>query len=178
MHYLVYAIFIYIIAAVNAGIFPALSIWGAIPQLLVLTCTILAITEDDLHLMFFVGLIGGIMWELETSIVPGSLTLGYMLATGIIYLLSRRVFFIQDRVKYLPVFLLSFHLFLVFWVVSINFFAMRLGLSRVPVQFSSYLALALPSFLYSLVFLYPMYILLAQVERFRAFIDRQRRTVK
>lgn len=178
MRYVLYAIYVYFIISLNAGLFPAISLFGAIPQLMILTCVVLAVTEDDMHILFFVSLLGGFFWELYTGLFPGSLMLGYMFATGIIYTLSRRVFFLQDRVKYLPLFLVIFNAFVVVWTLSLNVLAVRIGIYNIPLQLPAYFSRSLFSFLYNLVLLYPIYILLAQVQRISDIFDRQRHALK
>lgn len=178
MQYLLYTILIYIFIAINAGVFPALKVFGAIPQLILLTCAVLSVTEDNINKTLFVALIGGFLWELFTGLVPGSLSVGYLLGVIVVYILSRRVFFLQDRVKYLSLFLAAFQGIVLVLAFIINYYGERLGSHLFQFDAANFFRTALFSFLYNLVLLYPMYFLLAQFERVLVFFKRQRNMLK
>lgn len=177
MRYIIYTIYIIIAIGINAGLFPALGIYGTIPSLILISCTIAAVTVENIHVGFFISMLGGLIWELYTGVFPGSFMISYALASLVVYTLSRKVFFIQDRVKYLPLFIVVFQAITLVWIMALNWYMLRLHWTVFDLEYAGIISRSFVGLVYNLVLLYPLYMLFSQVERLVEFFERKKHTI-
>lgn len=177
MRYFIYVFFILCAVVLNVALFPMFAIHGAIPQLVLIVATICAVTIDDIAIAFLVCCVGGFVWEIYTGALPGSWQISYFISTWLVFLLSRRVFFVQDRVKYLVVFLAVAQLVSASLFVIIHWYATHLHVPTATPVFQQVVHRLGFAFIYNVVMLYPLYVVLNQIDHIVEVTLRKRRTL-
>lgn len=174
MQYILYTVYVLAIVGLNAGLLPVVSPLGTVGSLVLVSVLVLAVVSDDLNSVFFISMLGGLLWEQYTGLFPGSLIVGYSLAGVLVFSLSHRVFFIQDRIKYLPLFLLLFQGVVFVWVAGFGWFMARLYPAEYTIHIARIAEQAVVSLFFNFILLYPVNFVLGQIEHVLTYIKRAR----
>ncbi len=176
MKYLVYLVVIYLLLILNFGVFGELRLIGAVPNLMLLFVISLALISESLEFVA-VALFAGIIWDTYGSLPIGSFALGFVIVGLLANLLFRKVFFYNFNWKHFPLAVISGIIVLSLWLWIYTATLAHFHLALFPINFKQLLHSLLPTLIYNLLLMYPVYGLTIAVNRWIISFQKNRHVI-
>jgi cell shape-determining protein MreD len=169
MKYFFYFITIVLCAGAQAAFFSSLSIWNAVPNLLLLLSMFVAAKVDGYEFLF-VALVAGFFSDTLTGLPVGSFMLGYVLLAITAHALFHWFITLKFDWKYVPLVAVLSVASLQLWLVLYVLLAARFAVYALPIDFSVALHRLVPLLFVTALASFPMYwlteLLVGLVSRF------------
>lgn len=157
MKYFAYFIVILALLALNLGLFPYIRLWGAEPNLLLLTVVIFALEKGEYD-FFFVALCAGIFLDIYSGFFFGGFTLTFLLLGYLLHLLVSKVLMMELGAKALVIIISVCTLLSLLMVWLYNWAAFKFGYIPDVLDFHTLEFRILPEIFYNLLIGYPLYL--------------------
>lgn len=157
MVYVFATLYLLFLFGLEFGFFAVFPLGGSVPNMLLLGLLGLLITMDDIAVMLYVALIGGLLWDVYSGFPPGTYTVGFLIVGTVLFFLNEHVVFFQERLKYLPLLLLIGHTILEGWTILYGWGLGAMHLSSLVIHPLYWLTVSLYRLCYHALLLYPVY---------------------
>jgi cell shape-determining protein MreD len=154
-------LFVLILFGVMQGLARVVPIGGIVPNLLLLLVLCLALEQGNDFIL--VALIAGIMSDMGSGAIIGTFTVGYLTIGVIFHYVMNQFFYFQAGWKYLPVALVGGLVFLSVWMWFYSWILLQFHITSQSVFASPIPGSLFAQIVYSLVLLYPVYLVTNKV---------------
>lgn len=171
MKIILYFLVIVLLLALNLSLFPLISIYGSVPNLLLVLIVMMVAQKDEQ--LLWVACLSGLFLDFYTGVFVGSFSIAFLLISAIFYFAINQVFVFSVNWKFIvggiiiAVFITDF----VLW--GYNSIVFNLGWSVFALPFKSLLVRAPSEIIYDLLLLYPVNLLLRGIEGMVSFQNRK-----
>jgi len=158
MKYLFYFFVLVILAGLQTGLFSYFRFFGATPNLILLFILGVCLQREGGD-WIFVALMGGLLTDYSTGMLPGTFTISFLSAAVLLYLTIHNLVVFELNWKYLVGVVILFTLIanLLSWIIS-NFALMH-SWTQAAIDLRVSAAQFLPATIYNIALAYPVYML-------------------
>ncbi len=156
MKYAIYFFIIIILAGVNFGVFPTLSFYGVLPNLLLILLVTVSLSKAKPELSFFVAFIGGLILDFSSGIFFGSFTITFLCLALILELITKNFLVIDIDWKYQIIIFILVLILANLLLYGFSLLAFYLHWVKEKADFTPLKGTLLPFLAYNLLLFYPI----------------------
>lgn len=156
MKYAIYFFIIIILAGVNFGVFPFLSFYGVLPNLLLILLVVVSLSKAKPEFSFFIAFFSGLILDFSSGIFFGSFTITFLCLVLILELITKNFLVIDIDWKYQIIIFILVLILTHLLLYGFNLLAFYFHWVKERVDLASLKETLLPFLAYNLLLFYPI----------------------